>query len=224
MSSSDGPGERPTSPFLRELAAVWQDPSSRRLARRRAGSDDLALDALDETFEAVARTKDPDHIENLAAFFRTALIHRIDRLKREATRISSLDPQFPDEAGRWVRSPWASLSDQSVEEQALAGVRVEAVLRQFETHGNRLRASVSPRSGNPARYQRVIAAVARQIVAGSLLGMVSDADSDDALRAAYPAWFEAPDCAPNTREQRRRRAREDVRKLLRTIAARDFTG
>ena len=43
--------------FLDDLAELVQDPAIRRLAERRAGSRELAEDALQETFRAVAQTR-----------------------------------------------------------------------------------------------------------------------------------------------------------------------
>jgi hypothetical protein len=48
-------------------------------------------------------------------------------------------------------------------------------------------------------------------------GEPSDADSNDAFRAAYLAWFNHPDCEANTLHQRFRRAREDVKALLHAV-------
>lgn len=62
-----------------DLTRVVADPGIRRLARRRAGSPQLAEDALQETYRAVAQTKNPENIVDLYAFFRTALIHWINQ-------------------------------------------------------------------------------------------------------------------------------------------------
>jgi hypothetical protein len=45
-------------------------------------------------------------------------------------------------------------------------------------------------------------------------GEPSDADSNDAFRAAYPEWFNQSDCEANTLHQRLRRAPNNVKALL----------
>ena len=45
----------------------------------------------------------------------------------------------------------------------------------------------------------------------------SDADTNAALRAAYPEYFDQPGASPNLLHQRFRRAREDVKALLQAV-------
>ena len=80
---------------------------------------------------------------------------------------------------------------------------------------------VPGRSPDPGRYRDVIVAVAELVLLAIVAGDVSDADSNQALRAAYPQWFGEPGCADNTCHQRFSRARADVRDLLRAIISRD---
>src|ERR1700730_6723987 len=110
MSSTESPGGAASS-FHHELLALWRDPKIWRLAVRRAGSRDLALDALQDTFYTVARVKDPDHIENLPAFFRTALTHEIDHQRRWELRACPMaDPETaagdPQQGFRRQGFPW----------------------------------------------------------------------------------------------------------------------
>ena len=50
---------------------------------------------------------------------------------------------------------------------------------------------------------------------------VSEADSDEALRAAYPEWFAAEGATPGNLYQRLSRARADVRAVLKIAIKRD---
>jgi DNA-directed RNA polymerase specialized sigma24 family protein len=62
--------------FDQDLTRVAQDPAIRRLAERRAGSRELAEDAMQETYYAVARVKNPETIRDLGAFFRASLVNQ----------------------------------------------------------------------------------------------------------------------------------------------------
>ncbi len=59
-----------------ETPASW-GLGVRRLAERRARSRELAEDALQETFRAVAQTQNPGAIKDLRAFFCKSLIREI---------------------------------------------------------------------------------------------------------------------------------------------------
>jgi hypothetical protein len=67
----------------------------------------------------------------------------------------------------------------------------------------------------------VIYAAAEQILRAGISGDVSEADTNDTLRASYPEYFQQPDAAPNTCDQRFCRARVDIRALLRRVVSRD---
>ena len=66
--------------FQQELAEIRKDPDVTRLARRRAGDPDLAEDALQETYCAVAR-KGPAGIRDLRAYFCQVLIREVNHLR-----------------------------------------------------------------------------------------------------------------------------------------------
>ena len=53
----------------------------------------------------------------------------------------------------------------------------------------------------------MIVATAEKILHAAVDGLVNWADSDDALRAAYPDWFDEPGCTRDTYYQRLSRAR-----------------
>src|SRR5579864_4712929 len=88
----DGSRVSPLS-FRDQLAEIVADPEVRRLALRRAGSRELAEDALQETFYAVARVRDPRRIESLRAFFCRSLINEINRQLVDPRPIPLDDPQ-----------------------------------------------------------------------------------------------------------------------------------
>ena len=93
----------------------------------------------------------------------------------------------------------------------------KAWLGPFSDRRGDLTASVPGRSADPGRYREMIVTVAERVLCRIIATDVSDADYNTALCTAYPDWFDETGCAENTRHQRFRRAREDVRALLRTI-------
>ena len=96
LYNAEWPGRSRVTPpsFHDELTMIWQDPPIWRLALRRAGSSDLAEDALQETYYSVARVKDPAHIENLRAFFCWAPINQISHLRGQLNPIPVDDPEM----------------------------------------------------------------------------------------------------------------------------------
>ena len=74
---------------------------------------------------------------------------------------------------------------------------------------------------DPGRYRDLIVAVSEQVLRAILGGDVSEADSNEALRAAYPEWFGQNGRADNNAHQRLSRARADVRDLLKAVVSRD---
>ena len=207
--------------FHDELTGIWRDPQIRRLAVHRAGSRDLAEDALQETFYSVARVKDPGHIENLRAFFCRALINQITHLRSQIRPLPVEDPETlagPRQHGIRLHAPAAA---RSVDEAAV-WLQLAATWRQrFQSEHGRLMAMVPTRSKDPLRYRQVIVATAAKILHAAADGHVNWADSDLALRAAYPGWFEEPGCTRDTYYQRLSRARAEVRELLRAVVHKD---
>ena len=90
--ASPGGGSAPRS-FHDEVCQIREDLDIWRLAVRRAGSFDLAEDALQDTFYAVARVRDPERIENLRAFFCRALIRQIAHLRGQLGPLPVEDPE-----------------------------------------------------------------------------------------------------------------------------------
>ena len=206
--------------FQDELTRIWRDPEIRKLALRRAGHRDLAEDALQETFYSVARVNDPSHIENLRAFFCRALINQISHLRGQLNPIPVEDPEML--AG--PRQQWVQLSAAAARpvDDAAIWLQLAATWRKRIHRGHaRLMAMVPERSADPRRYREVIVATAAKILYTAGDGQVNWADSDMALRAAFPGWFDEPGCKRDTYYQRLSRARSDVRVLLKAVVARD---
>jgi hypothetical protein len=93
--------------------------------------------------------------------------------------------------------------------------------KRFRREHERLMAMVPKRSSDPRRYREVIVATAEKILRAAVDGHVNWADCDDAVRAAYPDWFDEPGCTRDTYYQRLSRARREVRVLLMVIVGRD---
>jgi DNA-directed RNA polymerase specialized sigma24 family protein len=213
---------RDTPPsFHAELTRIWRDPQIWKLALRRAGNRDLAEDALQETFYSVARVNDPSHIENLRAFFCRALINQISHLRGQLNPIPMEDPEMlagPRQQEIRLHAPAAA---RPVDEAAVWLQLAATWRKRFHREHGRLMAMVPERSNDPGRYQEVIVATAAKILYAAGDGHVNWADSDAALRAAYPDWFDEPGCTRDTYYQRLSRARHEVRVLLRAVVDRD---
>jgi hypothetical protein len=63
-------------------------------------------------------------------------------------------------------------------------------------------------------------AVGEHVLRATVAGALSEADSNAALQAAFPAWFGRPGGADNTCHQRLSRARRDVQALLQAVVRR----
>jgi hypothetical protein len=111
----------------------------------------------------------------------------------------------------------------------------DAWFARLETHRDELLAAIPGRSSGPdgcqtgiparshgpGRYRAMILAAAEQVLRDAIRGEAGESDSNDAFRAAYPEYFDQPGATSNTLHQRFRRAREDVRALLKAIISRD---
>jgi len=207
--------------FQRELLVIATDPTIMNLARRWARNDqETAEDAVQATYGAVARVKDPAVIENLRAYFCRALQREVNRLHGQlgAALMEDFSPlvdahQDRADAGLPVSRPY--------DEVVVSILLVEGYLEALAARKQALNVKVPGRSPDPDRYRSVIAAAAEWVLRACLICAVSNADCSEALRAAYPDWFAEPGCAQSTYHQRFCRARLDVRVLLRTIVNRD---
>ncbi len=208
------------SAFRKELLAIREDPQVKRLAWRRAGDPDLAEDALQTAYWAVARVADPVVIRDLRAYFCRVLIREIYRLRGQlgAALVEDFTSLADAHQGRAGGNPPIP---QPVAETVGTRLLAQAWRRLFAAQRGELTARVPSRSPDPGRYRKVIVAVAEFVLGIAIFEVISDAHCNAALHAAYPEWFAEPGCAGNTCHQRFRRARGDVRALLRTIISRD---
>jgi DNA-directed RNA polymerase specialized sigma24 family protein len=217
MPSTTAPENR--EDFLRELQAIREDPRVCHFALGRAGDRDLAEDALESAYCAVARVRDPEAINDLRKYFCRTVTNEIYRLRGQLG--ASLVEDFEDVADtRQDRSGCGPVSPRPVEETVCTSVQGQIWRDRFAARRDQLRADVAGRSDDPERYRTVIVNAAGRVLAAILNVDVCDADSNDALRAAYPEWFGAGAPAANNAHQRFSRARADVRKLLMAVVNR----
>ncbi len=218
ITAPGGNADRMRRHFQERLAEIWRDPKVRSLALRRAGDQELARDALNQAYDAVAR-RGPDGIRDLRAYYCRTLINVVKNMLYEFG--PSLAEDFERVAESHQDKPCWQRAPRLVDETVCSRLLAVAWLGPFATRRGELAGHVPGRSHDPDRYRAVIVAVSERVLRASIAGDVSDADSGPELAAIYPEWFAGPGCAENTRHQRFSRARADVRDLLRTIVSRD---
>jgi len=216
LTSTTSPDGR--SEFLRQLLEIRQDPQVRSLARRRAGSLDLAEDALQEAYYAVAKVKNPGQISNLRAYFCRVLVRNADELRGQlATHPADDVADLADVRHDMVVSqPPAPAIDETVSRRLLARKWRE----HFTAQRRDLVRNVPGRSPDPGRYRDLIVSVAERVLLSIVFGDPSDADGNLALSVAYPEWFAGEGCAVGNGHQRFSRARADVCGVLRLVVRR----
>jgi hypothetical protein len=203
-----------------QLAEIREDPRIKGLALRHAGHPALAGDALQSAYYAVARLENLDQIKNLRAYFCKVLIREVHR-ERGQLGAALIDDfarvmeRHQDGVGCHPTSP------PSVDDAVCTSLQAQVWLERFAVHQDRLRAEVPARSDEPDHYRAVVCDAARQVLRDGINGEPSDADSNDAFRAAYPEYFAQPDASADLLHQRFRRAREDVKALLQAVVSRD---
>ncbi len=205
---------------FKRLAEIMEDPRTKRLALRLAGHPALADDALQGTYDVLARLEHLGQIRNLPAYVYKVLRRAVNRLRNQ------LGADLVDDFEHLVDVHQAAAgcrpaTSPAVDDTACTVVQAQVWLDRFTTHRESLRGAVPARSDDPARYRTVICDAAEQVLRDGINGAPSEADSNDALRAAYPGYFAQQDAPPNTLHQRFRRAREDVKALLQKIVNRD---
>jgi DNA-directed RNA polymerase specialized sigma24 family protein len=211
--------QEPRAAFQQKLREIQEDPEVRSLARRRAGDPTLAEDALQEAYCAVAWVKRPELIEDLRRYFCRVLINEVKHLRSQSRPalvedFESLAEAHQDEVGCLPARP-------PVDETVCTSMVRRAWLERFSAQQAHLAACVPGRSSHPQRYRSVIVVTAWLVLFAILSGDVSDADSDEALRTAYPEWFAEEGSTPDNLYQRFSRARTDVRALLKIVIKRD---
>lgn len=204
--------------FQKQLLEIWQDSKVRGLALRRTGDLDLAQDALNQAYYAVAR-RGPEGIRDLRAYYCRTLINVANKLRYQFAPSSTGD--FERIAESHQDNPDCQPVPRPVGETVCSRLLAVAWLEPFATRRGELGGQVPGRSPDPDRYRAVIVAASERVLRANVTGNVSDADSNPELIVAYPEWFAEPRCAENTRHQRFSRARADVRLLLSTIVSRD---
>jgi DNA-directed RNA polymerase specialized sigma24 family protein len=219
-----GPLTSSTSPagqddFHERLRAIWEDPQVRKRAGSWARDPELAQDALQEAFYAVARVKDPDEIRDLRAYFWTAVMNAIRGHHRHARDIPQDDVVRLADAQQGRRG--VESFAEPFEEAVCTGLQTEILLARFAAQRAALTRAIPGRSGDPARYRDVLATAAGLVLLSIAKTDVCDADGDSALAAAYPEWFAEEGLTADNAYQRFSRARADIRKILQTIVKRD---
>jgi DNA-directed RNA polymerase specialized sigma24 family protein len=203
--------------FLDDLAALVQDPAIRALARHRAGSRELAEDALQDTFYYAAR-KSPEEIRDLLSFFCKSLTRTIDReLARSAARPTEDIAAIAD--SRPGLSPPGTAAADSIAGEVHLRALTEAAFNRLERERQRgeLMAMIPARSEDPRRYRATILEAAEKILRLLCEGPVPAADWNAVLTSEYPQWFDESGLAYDGQYRRLSRARADVRMLLRAV-------
>lgn len=203
--------------FQDDLAELVKDPEIRRLALRRARNLELAEDALQETYRAVAQMRNPETIEDLRKFFCKSLIRTIGRQFTVAVPIPAEDIDAIADSCQNSGAP----SSGSVEDEVHLRILAEVAFTRLERDRPGLMAMIPARSDDPHLYRCAILAAAATIFYLLLRGPVTTADWNSALRSGYPQWCDEPGLPSDTVYQRLSRARADVQFLLRAILPRD---
>lgn len=209
--------------FREDLERIASDAEMLRRAVRRAGSRELAQDAMQETARAIAERKSPDVIENLRGFFYVSLIREIDHQLGRPAAIPAADIGALSDRSQGRTTPAALVSPASVHDEVHVRILAEAVLERFEREHARimLMALVPARSDDPRSYRTAIVSAARAVFELLLDGYVTTADWNSILKTTYPQWCDEPGLARATMDQRLSRARRDVQSLLRSLLSRD---
>lgn len=205
---------------LKHLAEILEDPRIKGLALRCAGHPALAGDALQNTYYALARLEHLGQIVKLRPYVCKVLLREIRRERNQLGAaliddFARIAEQHQGAAGGQPASPPA------VDDTACTSVQAQVWLARFAAKRECLRDSVPARSDHPARYRTVIYTAAERVLRDGINGEPSEADTNDALRAAYPEYFNQPGASPDLCYQRFRRAREDVKALLQSVVDRD---
>ena len=207
--------------FLDDLAELVEDPAIRRLAGRRARSRELAEDALQDTFHAVARTQHPEAIDDLRAFFCKSLIRAINRQLALSAPIPAEDIDTIADSWLGLTSVPGRSSSATVVIEAHLRLLAEAALTRLERDRAELMAMVPARSLDPVRYRSTILEAAATILRLLFEGPVTSADWNAVLKSAYPQWCDEPGLIGDVMHQRLSRARGDVQLLLQAVLPRE---
>lgn len=198
------------------LVEVWADPQIRAFARRYAGDHQVADDALQNAYLAMDRLENLDRITNLKAYFRLVLVRMIGRERDQLGAL--LVDDFPRVAEACESAAESRRgSPAGFEDAVCTSVQVQPWHKRLVGARDVLMAALPRRSDDPDRYRAVIYTAAERILRDAITGEASEADANHAFCASYPEYFDQPGTPLNTRHQRFRRARMDVRELLQVI-------
>jgi DNA-directed RNA polymerase specialized sigma24 family protein len=217
LDHTNAPGG--SSDFQQKLLALWQDPQVRSLALKLAGDPHLAEDVLHAAYCMAAGVKHPERIEDPRAYFIKVLKHEayhLYALRRAVPFENPEDAMDPSQPGTILCAP-----ARPIDETVCSSLQIEFLLGRLAAERDCFLASIPARSGDPVRYRAVIYDADVQIVCDAMNGEASDADGNAALRAAYPEYFDQPGASLDLCYQRFRRAREDVKAVLRAVVNRD---
>ncbi len=219
VNNLDAPGG--SSDHQQRLLAIRQDPQVSNLARKWVSDPCLAEDALQTAYYKVATVKDPKRIDNLYAYFLTVLKNEIKSLYALRQATTPLEhPEDTLDPGQHSIVVCGPARSRPVDEIVCTAQLAEFLRARLAVHRASLEAAV-PARGDPLRYRTVIYGSAEQVLLDGLNGEPSEADSNEALRAAYPEYFAQPGASANLLHQRFRRARADVKALLQAVVQRD---
>ena len=190
-----------------ELTAITTDPVMRRHARRLA--HDLADDLLQQTWYAVARVLAREPIDNLRGYFYRVMARTAWRMRDDVTRqgIPADDPLAAAGPRRGLELAAAPAEDEALLRLLNAARRDLLRRRRAE-----LRQEIPACSPDPDRYRDAIVDITGRLLADD--GPDDRTEINDALIAAYPEWFAAPEAAAAARYQRRCRGRADIMRVV----------
>jgi Sigma-70 region 2 len=198
------------------------DPQVRAYALKLADGDrDVAEDLLQAASAGLAARKHDEPIENSRAYFMRVVRNQANKLYRPQREILHANPEDALDFGQPGAAMYGPVPSRLIDDQVGLSMQAQIWLKRLLAQCDELLADIPGRSLHPARYRAVIYQAAELVLRDGLNGEPSDADSSDALIAAYPEYFSQPGAQPNTLYQRFRRAREDVKALLQAIVPRD---
>ena len=210
---STTPAERQS--YLQQLLAIWEDPQVKNLARAWARDSDLAEDALQETYYAMARVKNPELIEDARSYFCRVLMRTIGHLRGQLGAVlvddfSGLADACQRKLGGGVLSP---PFDELVNTKLLA----RNWLRCLASRGATLTQDVPGRSPDPDRYRLAVVTTAVWMLLAIVSGDFRPEDLNPTLRAAFREWFAGDGVATSNIQQRLSRGRADIGDLLKSV-------
>ena len=184
--------------FHANLTNLATDPEMLRRAMWRAGSRELAEDALQETVRAIAERKSAEPIDNLPGFFYIALIREIDHQMGRPAAILAGDIGAISDPCRHI--PGRVAARTPVEGDVHVRILAVAVLAALEGERarNALAKAIPARSGDPGLYRSAIFRAAKMVFVLLLEGHVTPPDWNAILKAVYPQWCNEPGMSRDT--------------------------